>query len=143
MHNNHGPNSMPANIPQAQQQPPNLKKIDTNCVGPQQQSQRYKPLNSVPNQPMPPAMATVMPSSSHSGPKSLIQMATKKENVHNMERIDVNHGCVYDTNHPVNVIAATNATSKTKTPMCLINELVRANQVCFYWVSFCIRIKFS
>lgn len=67
---------------------------------------------------------------------STIQMSQTSEEVLNKENdnssdkliIEMNHGCIDEQNN--NIATSTLASaSKTKTPMCLINELVRSNQV--------------
>lgn len=131
MHSNHGPNNV-ANIsttvsqPQQQQQQTNINnKIDTNInVQPQQSNSqtRYKTMEST-------NLANQQP---HSSQKSSI--TSNSENVLNMDIMEMNHGCV-DDQSAVNVITPSNTSSKTKSPMCLINELVRINQVCFQCVS--------
>lgn len=117
MHSNHGPNNianMSTTVTKSQQQAANINKMDTNCgIQSQsnvQQQQRYKPMDA----------------SSHTTQKPSIQMASNKENVHSVDRIDMNHGCVDDPGALSSI-----ASSKTKTAMCIINELVRANQVCY------------
>ncbi|XP_031638499.1 double-stranded RNA-binding protein Staufen homolog 2 [Contarinia nasturtii] len=128
MHSNHGPNNV-ANIsttvsqPQQQQQQTNINnKLDTNInVQPQQSNSqsRYKTMES-----------TNLSSNQqpHATQKSSIQMTSNGENALNMDIMELNHGCV-DDQGAVNVIATSNTSSKTKSPMCLINELVRTNQL--------------
>lgn len=113
MHGNHGPNSVAST--QSQQQS-NLK-IEPN-IGNSSQSNtqpRYKPMESsnLSNQ----QHITIQ--------KKPITILSNSENVH--KTTELNHGCTVDEN---SVATSTNP-SKTKTPMCLINELVRAHQVCF------------
>lgn len=120
MHGNHGPNNVAA---AASQQQSNIK-VDTN-IGNSLQSnsqQRYKPMDSLnlANQP-------------HSVQKPSNKLASNSENVHN-NTTDLNHGGAADETGAINANNVTSANqSKTKTPMCLINELVRANQVGFIY----------
>lgn len=132
MHSNHGPNNVAnisSTVSQPQQQPTNINsKIDTN-IGVQSQSNnqpRYKTMDSsnLGNQ----QHQQQQQQQQHVSQKSSIQMTSKSENVLNMDIMEMNHGCV-DDQGGLNVIATSNTSSKTKTPMCLINELVRANQV--------------
>lgn len=79
-----------------------------------------------------------------------MQMAQKQNNqeVHTMDNdnnaakliIELSHGCIDEQNNNTNANATT-LTNKTKTPMCLINELVRSNQVSFDLKAFI--FKFS
>lgn len=126
MHSNHGPNNvakMSTTVTQqSQQQPTIISKIDTNCgnIQPLSNAQpRYK------QQSMDPASNMANQTSHTVAQKPSIQSsASNKENVRN-----VNHGCIDDSS-ALNVIATSITSSKTKTPMCIINELVRAHQVC-------------
>lgn len=119
--------NMSTNIAQSQQKINN--KIDANCGIPLQSNaqQRYKPVDAtnLANQ------SSSTTSSSHPVQKVSIQLASNKENVQNVVRSDINRGCVDDSTNALNVIATSTTSSKAKTPMCLINELVRSNKVCF------------
>lgn len=131
MHSNHGPSNVAnisSSVSQPQQQPTNINnKIDTN-IGIQSNNQpRYKTMDSsnLGNQQQQQKLQTSQ--------KPSIQMTSNSENVLNLDILEMNHGC-NDDSGTLNVIATSNTSSKTKTPMCLINELVRANQVgCMRW----------
>lgn len=129
MHNNHGPNNVvniPSTVSQSQQQPTNISsKIDTN-IGVQSQSNsqtRYKTMDSsnLGNQ------QQQQQPQQHKQPHAS-QKPSNSDNVLNLDIMEMNHGCV-DDQSGLNVIATSTTSSKTKTPMCLINELARANQV--------------
>lgn len=133
MHSNHGPSNVAnisSSVSQPQQQPTNINnKIDTN-IGIQSNNQpRYKTMDSsnLGNQQQQ-HQQHQQQQQLHTSQKPSIQMTSNSENVLNLDIIEMNHGCVDDSS-TLNVIATSNTSSKTKTPMCLINELVRANQV--------------
>lgn len=74
-----------------------------------------------------------MDSSNVSNQQHIVQKPSNKiasniENVH--ITTELNHGCADESGGAINAIATSTNQSKTKTPMCLINELVRAHQVC-------------
>lgn len=124
----HNAANMPTNIVQSQQK---SNKVDANCGIPLQSNaqQRYKPIDAakLANQ----SSSTSTTSSSHPVQKMSIQLASNKENVQNVDRSDINRRCSDDSTNTLNLIATSTTSSKTKTPMCLINELVRSNKVCF------------
>lgn len=126
MHSNHGPNNVSnisTTVSQSQQPPStNLNnKLDTN-ISVQSQS-RYKTMETT-------NLGNQQQQHQHSNQKSSMQTTSKMENILNMDRINLKDECGSDESSALNVIATSTTSSKTKTPMCLINELVRANQVC-------------
>lgn len=143
MHNNHGPNNV-ANIstsqPQPQPQPANINnKLDTNIsVQPQSNSQqRFKTMDptNLTNQQQQKQQQQQHQQQQHASQKSSIKMTSNSETVLSRDIMEMNDGCG-DEHGALNVIATSNTSSKTKTPMCLINELVRANQVRFMAINF-------
>lgn len=127
-HNMHNVANMSTNIGQSQ---PKINKVDANCGIPLHSNaqHRYKSIDAanLANQ----SSSALTTTSSHPVQKVPIQLASNKENVQNVDRNDINRGCVEDS---TNAMATSTASSKAKTPMCLINELVRSNKVC-YWVN--------
>lgn len=80
----------------------------------------------------------IMNNQQHQTQISSIQMTSNSEHLlNNMDNgkdtskliIELNHGCNDDQNVGTLTSSSTSSLNKTKTPMCLINELVRANQV--------------
>lgn len=135
-HNMHSVANMSTNIVQSQ---PKINKVDTNCGIPLQSNaqHRYKPIDATNLANQSSSSTSTTSSSSHPVQKVSIQLASNKENVQNIDRNDVNRGCVEDSSNALNVIAASTTSSKVKTPMCLINELVRSNKVCLSWHFTC------
>lgn len=131
-HNMHNVANMSTNIGQTQQK---LNKVDANCGIPLQSNaqQRYKSIDKM-NQSSKSNLSKQSQSSSSSAAASVqnvsIQLASNKENVQNVDRGDMNRGCTDDSTDALNAIATATTSSKSKTPMCLINELVRSNKVC-------------
>lgn len=105
MHNNHGVNSVATGA--SQQQPPSSVKIDANSQSNPQS--RHKTIESANHQP---------------------PMTSNTENLLKRESVERTDGRDDDPS-ALNVIANTtsNQPGKTKTPMCIVNELVRANRV--------------
>lgn len=138
----HNVANMSTNIVQSQQK---INNVDANCGIPLQSNaqHRYKPIDAsnIANQ----SSSTSVTSSSHPVQKVSIPLASNKENVQNIDRNDINRGCVDDSTNALNAIATSTTSSKVKTPMCLINELVRSNKVRFQEtsiVSLCLCVCF-
>lgn len=86
----------------------------------------------------PPIMNSQQQQQQHQTQISSIQMTSNSEHLlNNMDNgkdtskliIELNHGCNDDQNVGTLTSSSSSSLNKTKTPMCLINELVRANQV--------------
>lgn len=136
MHNNHGPNNVAnisTSVAQPQPQQANINnKIDTNIsVQPQSNSQqRFKTMDTTNLTNQQQQKQQQQQQQQHVSQKSSIKMTSNSETVLNRDIMEMNDGCG-DDHSALNVIATSTTSSKTKTPMCLINELVRANQVRF------------
>lgn len=123
----HNVANMSTNLVQSQQK---INKVDANCGIPLQSNaqHRYKSIDvsNLANQ--------SSSASSHPVQKVSIQLASNKENVQTVDRNDLNRGCAEDSANALNAMATSTTSSKVKTPMCLINELVRSNKVCLHLV---------
>lgn len=130
-HNMHSVANMSTNLVQSQQQ--KINKGDANCGVPLQSNaqHRYKPTIDAINLANQSSSTSTTPSS-HPVQKVSMPLASNKENVQNVDRRDINRGCMDDATNALNDIATSTTSSKVKTPMCLINELVRSNKVCFH-----------
>lgn len=120
MHSNHGGNAnIPSNVPSSQQQTGINKhrQQESNLNNIQQTNQlRYKQMD---------AKSTL-----NSSNKENLLNVVNNDNTASKLIIEMNHGCADDQNGS-SATSSSVSSHTTKTAMCLINEIVRANQVYF------------